>query len=67
LNFGGLAPALAEAVRPAARCRPVKAPAYTMCLTRIRQEIVSCNRCARLRTYCARIAREKKAAHRGDV
>jgi uracil-DNA glycosylase len=44
-----------------------KGPAYTMCLTRIRQEIVACNRCARLRSYCARIAVEKKAAHRGDV
>src|SRR6185437_16498557 len=33
----------------------------------IHQQIISCTRCKRLRTYCARIAREKKAAHRGDV
>lgn len=33
----------------------------------VRQQIVECNRCERLRTYCARIAREKKAAHRHDT
>ena len=32
-----------------------------------RQAIVSCVRCARLREYCERVAREKKAAHRGDT
>ena len=32
----------------------------------IREEIVSCSRCARLRKYCSRIAVEKKAAHRND-
>ena len=38
-----------------------------MDLLTIRQEIVACNRCRRLRTYCAEIARAKKAAHREDV
>jgi uracil-DNA glycosylase family 4 len=38
-----------------------------MSLTRIHQDIIACTRCERLRTYCARIAREKKAAHRDDV
>ena len=38
-----------------------------MSLTRTHREIISCTRCARLRTYCTRIAREKKAAHRQDV
>jgi len=33
----------------------------------IHQQIVSCTACPRLRTYCARVAREKKAAHRNDV
>jgi uracil-DNA glycosylase family 4 len=33
----------------------------------VHQRIVSCDRCARLRTYCGRIAIEKKAAHRHDV
>ena len=33
----------------------------------IADDIVGCTRCARLRTYCERIAREKKAAHRDDV
>ena len=37
-----------------------------MDLSTVREQIVSCERCARLRAYCARIAREKKAAHRDD-
>lgn len=36
-------------------------------LTAIHEQIVTCNRCERLRTYCARIARDKKAAHHDDV
>jgi uracil-DNA glycosylase family 4 len=36
-------------------------------LSAIHRQIVSCNNCARLRAYCARIALEKKAAHRNDV
>jgi len=33
----------------------------------IRRQIIDCTRCERLRTYCLRIASEKKAAHRDDV
>ena len=33
----------------------------------VREQIVNCTRCERLRTYCAQIAREKKAAHRTDT
>jgi uracil-DNA glycosylase family 4 len=36
-------------------------------LTGIHRDIITCTRCERLRTYCARVAREKKAAHRSDV
>jgi uracil-DNA glycosylase family 4 len=36
-------------------------------LSIIRDEIITCERCERLRTYCRRIATEKKAAHRDDV
>ena len=36
-------------------------------LTVARENIVSCTRCDRLRTYCAVIARDKKAAHRDEV
>jgi uracil-DNA glycosylase family 4 len=36
-------------------------------LERARNAIVRCEDCARLRTYCARVAAEKKAAHRDDV
>jgi len=32
----------------------------------VHQQIVSCTRCRRLRTYCARVAREKKRAHADD-
>jgi uracil-DNA glycosylase family 4 len=35
-------------------------------LDAVRQQIIDCTRCARLRTYCAAIAREKKRAHRDD-
>jgi uracil-DNA glycosylase len=38
-----------------------------MSLALVHQRIVACTRCPRLRAYCARIAREKKAAHRRDV
>jgi uracil-DNA glycosylase family 4 len=33
----------------------------------IRANIAACTRCERLRTYCERIARDKKAAHRLDT
>jgi uracil-DNA glycosylase len=36
-------------------------------IDRVRRDIISCTRCDQLRTYCARIAHEKKAAHRADV
>ncbi len=36
-------------------------------LARVREAIISCDRCPRLRTYCQRIATEKKAAHRTDT
>ncbi len=49
---------------PARRSKPSAAP---LSLTAIRQAVVHCDRCPRLRAYCARIAREKKAAHRDDV
>ena len=33
----------------------------------VRAAIIACDDCPRLRRYCARIAREKKAAHRDDT
>jgi uracil-DNA glycosylase family 4 len=36
-------------------------------LTTIHHHIVTCTRCERLRTYCARVAAVKKAAHRSDT
>lgn len=36
-------------------------------LSIVREEVVGCELCPRLRTYCQRIAREKKAAHRQDT
>ncbi|HEY7498448.1 MAG TPA: uracil-DNA glycosylase [Vicinamibacterales bacterium] len=35
-------------------------------LAAVHHQIVSCNRCDRLRSYCRRIAVEKKAAHRDE-
>ncbi len=37
-----------------------------MSLVKIQHQIVACTRCPRLRTYCMRVAREKKAAHRDE-
>jgi uracil-DNA glycosylase family 4 len=39
----------------------------TLTLEPIHRAIVACNRCERLRSYCTRIAQEKKAAHRHDT
>jgi uracil-DNA glycosylase family 4 len=36
-------------------------------LSDVHQRIVSCTRCERLRSYCTRIAREKRAAYRDDL
>jgi uracil-DNA glycosylase family 4 len=36
-------------------------------LADIHQQIIDCNRCDRLRTYCADVARTRKRAHRDDV
>jgi uracil-DNA glycosylase family 4 len=36
-------------------------------LVRVHSAIVSCERCPRLRGYCARVAQEKKRAHRADT
>ncbi|HXU06006.1 MAG TPA: uracil-DNA glycosylase [Polyangia bacterium] len=38
-----------------------------MSLATVRAAIVDCDDCPRLRRYCARIAREKKAAHRAET
>jgi len=39
----------------------------TAALSEVHDTIVSCTRCERLRTYCARIAEEKRAAYRSDT
>ncbi len=36
-------------------------------LSVVRDNIIGCERCERLRTYCLRVATEKKAAHRDEV
>jgi uracil-DNA glycosylase family 4 len=36
-------------------------------LTEVRDAIIACDACPRLRTYCERLGREKNAAHRDDV
>src|SRR5262245_50567263 len=42
-------------------------PTTSAALSLVRDQIISCNTCDRLRTYCQRIATEKKAAHRDEV
>ena len=37
-----------------------------MSLSSIRRQVVSCQRCGRLRAYCARVAQEKRAAFRDE-
>src|SRR4051794_25819541 len=39
----------------------------TMTLDDVREQIVACERCPRLRTYCAEVARVKKKAHRDEI
>lgn len=36
-------------------------------LALVRQAVITCTLCPRLRSYCARVAQEKKAAHRHDT
>jgi uracil-DNA glycosylase family 4 len=36
-------------------------------LDQVREQIVTCDRCPRLRTYCQRIGREKRRAYRSDT
>lgn len=38
-----------------------------MLLSKVHQEIVTCNKCERLRSYCKEIARVKRAAFRSDT
>jgi uracil-DNA glycosylase family 4 len=40
--------------------------ARAVSLTAIRHQVVTCTRCPRLRTYCERIGREKRAAYRDE-
>ena len=42
-------------------------PRTTLSLRVIRDAIVSCDRCPRLREYCAAVAREKRRAYRDDT
>ena len=38
-----------------------------MSLAQVHRDIINCNRCARLRSYCTEIARTKRAAFRNDT
>jgi uracil-DNA glycosylase len=44
----------------------VKKP-FPVTLTAVREQIISCERCPRLREYCGRIAREKRRAYRDEI
>ena len=51
---------------PTSRRSPTK-PRADAPLAAVHEQIVVCTRCARLRDYCQRIARDKKPAHRDEV
>jgi uracil-DNA glycosylase len=36
-------------------------------LRKVEADVITCERCPRLRAYCAEVAREKRAAYRGDT
>jgi uracil-DNA glycosylase len=53
--------------KPSLSKQPAPLRPEPLALAEVHQQIITCNTCERLRTYCQRIAREKKAAHRDDV
>jgi uracil-DNA glycosylase family 4 len=42
-------------------------PTRQLSLDAVREQIIACNRCDRLRTYCQRVAVEKRAAYRDEA
>ena len=56
-----------ETMRTIAGVRRASDPAVPLPLTAVRHAIESCDRCPRLRSYCAQVAREKRRAFRDDV
>jgi uracil-DNA glycosylase len=40
---------------------------WTTTLTLVRTQIISCEKCRRLRTYCKRVAKEKRRAYQNDT
>jgi uracil-DNA glycosylase family 4 len=55
-----------DAAAPVARA-PASPAGAPPALAAVRRAIISCARCPRLRAWCERVAREKKAAHRDEV
>ena len=49
------------------RRRTQNAEPRTIRLAEVREQIISCERCPRLRSYCTEIARTKKKAHRDEI
>jgi uracil-DNA glycosylase family 4 len=62
-----IAKAKPSSLRGRRELRALRDGGVTGTLADIREQIISCNRCSRLRTYCQRIATEKKAAHRHET
>ena len=62
LRSGSTPPPAASLAAPALRGRGAK-----RILAAVQQQIITCERCPRLRDYCTRVAREKKAAHRQET
>jgi len=49
------------------RSRHVPLPPPSRALAPVHRRIITCTRCPRLRTYCQKIAREKRAAFRDEI
>jgi uracil-DNA glycosylase family 4 len=52
---------------PLASARDAKRNRGSAALAAVRDAIISCDRCPRLRTYCAEVARTKRRAYKDDV
>ena len=56
-----------QSSNPRRASRGAAAAVSRLSLADVQASVVSCERCTRLRTYCQRVAREKKRAHRLDT
>ena len=56
-----------SATRPTGVASAVADAGHHLALQDVREAIITCERCPRLRAYCARVGREKRRAFRDDI